>query len=340
MIKRILLSTLLLLIIIAAWLAWVAFGPGTAFSSSRYELYIHTGSNFEQVINTLEQDNVLTHPTLFKWMAQKMDIPEKLRAGRYEIKKGTPLMQLLRTLHNGSQTPVQMVITKLRTREDFARFAGRQLECDSTAILNFWNDNDSLKKFGLDSNTSMTVVIPNTYTLYWNISASRFFRRMLSESEKFWTPDRKQKAARLGMSEEQVYTLASILEEETNKYDEMPVMASVYINRLKKGMRLSADPTVKFALRNFAIKRITFGHISASAESPYNTYKHEGLPPGPICIPSVKTIDATLDAASTDYIFFCAKPDFSGYHNFASKEVDHLKNAHAYQRALDSLMIK
>ena len=340
MIKKILLTTLVLLLLIAAWLARAIFGSGTSFQGQKYELYIPTGANFDQLMTILEKDNVVSHPWLFKWMARRVEIPEKLKAGKYEISRGTSLAQFTRTLHNGKQTPVNLVITKLRTKEDFARFAGRQLECDSTAVLSYFENSDSLRKFGLDTNTVFTAIIPNTYTLYWNTTAPRLFKRLYSESEKFWTDERKQKAAKLRLSPIQVYTLASILDEETNKYDEMPVMASVYINRLRKGMKLSADPTVKYALRNFSIKRITFNHIASCAESPYNTYKHEGLPPGPICIPSQKTIDAALSAPTTDFLFFCAKPDFSGYHNFASNEQDHLKNARAYQQALDSMMIK
>ena len=340
MIKKILLSTLLIILLIGAFLAWAIFGSGTSFSGKKYELYIPTGANFDEVLSTLDRDHVLKNASVFKWLAGRMEIPQKLKAGKYEIESGTSILQLTRMLHNGRQTPVNMVITKLRTKEDFARFAGKQLECDSAAILSYLDNTDSLKKYGLDSNTALTAVIPNTYTMYWNTTAPRLYKRLYGESQKFWTDERKQKASKLGLSETEVYTLASILEEETNKYDEMPTMASVYINRLRKGMRLSADPTVKYALRNFSIKRITFNHINSVAESPFNTYRHEGLPPGPICIPSQKTIDATLDALSTDYLFFCAKPDFSGYHNFTGDEQEHFKNAKAYQRALDSLMIK
>lgn len=185
----------------------------------------------------------------------------------------------------------------------------------------------------------MTAIIPNTYSFFWNTSVSSLFKRFYNEEQKFWNETRLQKARSLGLTPKQVYVLASIIEEETNKYDEMPLMASVYINRLNRGMPLGADPTIKFAIRNFAAKRVTLKMISGSAASPYNTYKNAGLPPGPICTPSIKTMDATLDAAATNYLYFCAKPDFSGYHNFAATNAEHVKNARAYQKALNRLNI-
>jgi UPF0755 protein len=247
---------------------------------------------------------------------------------------------MVRLLKNGTQSPVRLVINKFRTKEDMAKRLGLLFEPDSLQFIQFLNSPDSLSKMGLDTNTAMTLVIPNTYSVFWNTSANRLYHKLFSESKLFWTSERMAKAAKLGLNKEQVYTLASIVEEESNKNDEKPIIASVYLNRLKKNMRLSADPTVKFALKDFGIKRIRFKHISESAASPYNTYRNSGLPPGPICTPSIKTIDAVLDAAETDYLFFCAKPDFSGYHSFASNEKDHFRNAAAYQKALDSLLLK
>jgi UPF0755 protein len=199
---------------------------------------------------------------------------------------------------------------------------------------------DSLSEFGLDSFTAMTLVIPNTYQFFWNTSAASLLHRLHEEKNRFWDAERVRKAGSLGLTPEEVYTLASIVEEETNKHDEKPRIASVYLNRMKKGMSLGADPTVKYALRDFGLKRILFKHIDASASSPYNTYRRKGLPPGPICTPSVKSIDAVLQAEQTDYLFFCARPDFSGYHAFASNDQDHMKNARAYQAFLDSIRIK
>ena len=340
MIKKISLLFLLILILFGAWASLKILAGGTAFKGSRYFLYVKTGSNFDNLMETIRKDGVLESPGVFKLAAERLSVPQKLTAGKYEIKRGTSVLNTIRMLRNGRQSPVNLVITRLRTKNDFARFAGNQLECDSAAIMDFFNNPDSMHRFGLDNYTAMTVIIPNTYTMYWNTTPSKLFRKLHEEEQKFWNKDRLVKAARLELSPVQAYTLASIIEEETNKYDEMPLIASVYLNRLKKGMRLGADPTVKFASGDFAARRVTFRMIDESSESPYNTYKNPGLPPGPICTPSIETIDAVLSATDTDYLYFCAKPDFSGYHSFAATDAEHLKNARAYQRALDSLQIK
>ena len=175
---------------------------------------------------------------------------------------------VLRLLINGSQDPVKLVINKFRTKEDFARFAGRQLESDSLQIMQFLQSPDSLKRFGLDTNTAMTMVIPNTYTFFWNTSASKLFKKLNSEKEIFWNPERLNKAGQLGLTTEEVYTLASIIEEETNKNDEKPVIASVYLNRLKKRYDFSGRSYSKICLRDFGLKRIRFKHIDASCQLP------------------------------------------------------------------------
>ncbi|MDX2048646.1 MAG: endolytic transglycosylase MltG [Chitinophagaceae bacterium] len=341
MFKRILLYFFLTALITGGFFAYKVFGPGTAFNEKSLFVYIRSlnpdKGTVEQVFSG---GNIISNPRLFMWLAGRMDYWNKIKPGKYEIKKGESLFNIIRMLRNGRQTPVNLVINKLRTKEDFARFAGRQLECDSLSIISFFTSNDSLQKFELDSNRVMTAVIPNTYTMFWNTTASKLFKRLFSEQQMFWTDERKNKAAAIGLTPAQVYSLASVIEEETNKNDEKPLIASVYLNRLNKGMPLGADPTIKYALRDFGIKRILFKHIDESAGSPYNTYRNKGIPPGPICTPSVKSIDAVLNAKKTDYLFFCAKADFSGYHAFAATDKEHYKNAKAYQQALDSLLIK
>lgn len=340
MFRKLIVSLFVLLLVVILFLAWKVTGSNTAFKEDKYALYIKTGSSFENVMQTLRADSVIKDPGLFSFIAKKLNLPPKIKAGKYEIKKGAGIWGIVQTLRNGKQTPVNLVITKLRTKEDFARFAAQRLECDSLAIITLLNNNDSLQSKGLDTSNVMTAIIPNTYSFFWNTTASALFNRLYNEEKKFWKEERLQKARNLGLTPRQVYILASVIEEETNKYDEMPLMASVYINRLNKGMPLGADPTIKFATRNFAARRVTLKMISESAESPYNTYKNKGLPPGPICTPSIKTLDATLDAASTNYLYFCAKPDFSGYHAFAATDTEHFRNARAYQKALNRLKIK
>ena len=336
-IPGIILATILVLI----FLIWAMIGPGTAFSGKTAVLQIPTKNSHRSTVEEqLNKQDILAFPFAFNFVAGRLDYWTNIKPGQYLIKKGMSSIDIVRMLRNGKQSPVNLVINKFRTREELSGFMGRKLECDSSDIIRFLNDPDSVRLFGLDTNNILTAIIPNTYTMYWNTTASKLLRRLYSEREIFWNKERLAKLHRLNLTKEQVYILASIIEEETNKLDEKPLIASVYINRMRKNMRLAADPTIKFALRNFGLKRITLKYIDACEESPYNTYKKYGLPPGPISTPSEKSIDGVLNVANTDYLFFCAKPDFSGYHSFASNEKDHFRNAREYQRALDSLMIK
>jgi UPF0755 protein len=339
--KKIFPGVLLVSALVLAWLTWKTIGPATAFEEKSATIYIPSSNpDREAVMGILKEKNILASPGIFSFLASRVGYWEAIKPGKYVIDKGSSVLNILRMLKNGSQSPVRIVINKLRTREDLAGYLGRQMEADSLEILDFFNNPDSTRLFGLDTNNIITAVIPNTYIMYWTTPASKFLRRLYSEREQFWNEERMAKLRKTGLTKETAYVLASIIEEETNKHDEKPVIASVYLNRMKKNMNLGADPTVKFALRNFGLKRITLKHIRESGSSPYNTYMNKGLPPGPICTPSIKSIDAAISPAETDYIFFCAKADFSGYHSFASNEQDHFRNARAYQRALDSLLIK
>ena len=293
---------------------------------------------YEQELRLLKDEQVLQSPSFFNWLAVKMDYPQNIRAGKYEIKNGMSLFDILRMLRNGKQTPVNLVIIKFRTKEDFASYTGKRFECDSLAMMRFLENNDSLGGYGLDSNNVMTAVFPNTYTYFWNTNPSRIFKKLLSAHNTYWTDERRAEAKELGLNPATAYTLASIIEEETTRQEDKPKIASVYLNRIKKGMKLAADPTIKYALRNFELKRIYEKYLSV--ESPYNTYKYTGLPPGPICTPTSQTLDAVLHAPKTDYLYFVAKPDFSGYSNFAADYTEHLKYAKEYQKALDVEMAK
>jgi UPF0755 protein len=338
--KKILLSIIVIAFIIVAVVAWIFLGSGTSFSDSKKYLYVHSGeANKEAVINSLEKDDILQHPGAFEWLATRMGLWKKLKAGRYEIKKGESLLSIVRMLRNNRQSPVSLVINKIRTNEDLAHLIAKNFEPDSLEVIGFINSPDSLSKLGVDENTLMTLVIPNTYTMVWNSRTGRILQRLKTEQENFWKRNNRiEKARAMGFTPNQVYTIASIVEEETNKQDEKGNIASVYINRYEKGMRLGADPTVKFALKDFGLKRIYEKHLQVA--SPYNTYKVSGLPPGPICTPSSKTIDAVLNAPKTDYMFFVAKSDFSGYHTFSSNYTEHLQHAKEYQKALDELILR
>jgi UPF0755 protein len=334
--KRIFLAVIICLLLALALSAWALLGPATSFSGNKYDLYVKTGMDFGTLMDLLEKDQVISNPRIFKWFARNMDYPENMKAGKYEIKSGSSLIEFLRILRNGRQTPVTLVITKIRTKEDLASLIGRKFECDSLEFMEFLDDNDSLKEFGLDSNTAMTGIFPNTYAFFWNTKANRIFRKIYAQEKIFWTSSRKQEAGEHGLTPTTAYILASIVEEETPKAEDKGKIASVYINRLASGMKLSADPTIKFAMRDFDLKRIYSKYLEV--ESPYTTYKYSGLPPGPICTPSKETLEAVLEAPKTNYLYFVAKPDFSGFSNFSETYKQHLQYAKAYQKALDKEM--
>jgi UPF0755 protein len=333
--KKIALYILVLVLAVAAWLGWQVFGPTVNAPEGQY-LYIKTGADYNQVMSQLQEEKIIKGTRVFEFLADRVHYSEHVKAGRYYIKDGMSIYNLLHMLKGGRQTPVKLVINKLRTKEDLAQKIGLHFECDSLQVIQFLNSNDSLQSFQLDSHTVMTAVIPNTYLLNWNGSFKKLFTRLHSEHKKFWNETRLQKAADKNMRPSQVYSMASIVEEETNKKSDKGLIASVYINRIKQGMKLDADPTVKYAMRNFGLKRILFGHLQYP--SVYNTYQQKGLPPGPICTPSIETIDAVLNAPETNYIFFVAKPDFNGYSNFAATYDEHLLYAKQYRDALDELI--
>jgi UPF0755 protein len=331
--KKFILGVALLLLLAACFAGWRILGPGTDFSGDNYYLYIRSGMSYPEVVSLLEKDTVLKSPAVFNWVARRLDYPDNVRAGKYEIRKDMSVLNMVRMLHNGRQSPVKIVITKFRTSEGFAGAVGKKLECDSDAIASFVHNNDSLREFGVDSSTFLTIVMPNTYTYFWNITPSALFRKMHAYYRAWWTPARTAAARARGLTPTSATILASIVEEETNVQSDKGKIASVYLNRMSKGIRLAADPTVKYALRDFEIRRVYDKYLQTP--SPYNTYIHEGLPPGPICTPSEATLDAVLNAPSTDYLYFVAKPDFSGYSNFAATYKEHLSFAKAYRDALD-----
>lgn len=332
--KKVLGYIVILIAVISAFLLWKVFGPAVNNSGNK-ALYIPTGATYQQVKDSLSKHHFLSSMYFFNKLAGYADLPAKVKPGKYKVENGMSLYHLIMELRRGRQESVNLVITKLRTKEDLAGRIGRYLETDSLKALAFFNNNDSLKKFGVDTNTVLTDVFPDTYIYFWTADMQKVFEKFIKEKRKFWTTERLGKAASIQLTPEQVYTLASIIEEETNADADKGKIASVYLNRLNKGMALAADPTIKFAMKNFSIKRIYQKMLNVA--SPYNTYKNRGLPPGPICTPSAKTIDAVLNAPKTDYLYFVAKPDLSGNSNFSATYSEHLVNAKAYQHALDSI---
>lgn len=332
--KKILLWAVAILIIAGALIGFKVFGPNTDGFRKGEFLYIPTGADYEMVKNILDNEGFVRDIHSFDFLAKQAKYPLMVKAGKYHITKGMSNFDIIRMLRSGRQTPVKLVIKKLRTRQELIRLLSNNLETDSNVLRQMLNDNTYLSQFGLDSNTVMCAVLPDTYEFWWNTSSDRAFRKFAKYYKQYWTSERLQKAQSKGLTPPQVVTVASIVEEETNYNPEKPNIASVYLNRLKKGMKLQADPTVKFAANDFTIRRITSS--TTSLPSPYNTYYTIGLPPGPICTPSKKSIEAVLIAPATDYLYFCAKEDFSGSHRFASTYSDHQKNAQLYQRALNA----
>jgi UPF0755 protein len=266
-------------------------------------------------------------------MAVKMNYPNHIKAGKYMLRDGMSNRELIHMLRSGKQVPVKVIFHNVRFKKDLASEISNQIEADSISLLELLNNKTYLNNYDLNPQTVMSIFIPNTYQFYWNTSSEEFFERMLKEYKHFWNESRTQKSEQIGLSPKRVSILASIVEEETQKNDEKRTIAGVYINRLNKGMLLQADPTVRFALGNFLIKRILNKY--KEIDSPYNTYKYLDLPPGPICIPSISSLDAVLNYQHTDYLYFCAKEDFSGYHNFARTLEQHNRNAQRYQQALN-----
>ena len=320
------------------YLVYILFSPNFFPSSDKKAyLYIADSSSFEDVVLNLQQNVKVVNSSAFRQVAGLLHYGSKIRPGRYELKTGMNNFLLVRNLRSGRQTPVQLSFNNIRTKEQLAGRLGSQLMADSLSISNLLNDTAFLRTYNLNPSTSVTLFIPNTYEVFWNTNAAELFERMNKEYNKFWTEERKAKAALIPLSLTEVSTLASIVEEESNNKAERPMIAGLYINRLKMDMPLQADPTLKFAMGDFGLKRILLQHILKI--SPYNTYRNHGLPPGPIRVVSPAAIDAVLNYSKHNYVFMCAKETLNGEHNFAVSYSEHQANAKKYQKALNELKI-
>ena len=296
-------------------------------------IFIPTGSTYNDLQAILSEAKVLDNEQSFNWVAKQKELSTNIRPGRYVLKNGMSNNQLVNMLRGGLQTPVNVTFNNIRDVNQLAGRIAKQIEADSASISELFHNQEYIKEHGFNDYTIPALFLPDTYQFYWNTDAEGFAVRMLQEYSKFWTDDRKEQAKNLGLTPIQVSTLASIVNKETNMTDEMPRVAGVYLNRLKSNWLLQADPTLIFALNDYTIKRVL--NVHKEVESPYNTYKYVGLPPGPICIPSVAAVKAVLNAEQHHYYYFCAKEDFSGYHNFAKTLAEHNRNAARYQQALN-----
>lgn len=274
----------------------------------------------------------------FELLARHNGFDSRSRSGRFAIKNGDNMHSIYRRIVSNEQTPVKLVVPSTRTIAQLTGAISRQLMMDSLELSEFLTKPIYYRSIGYTEETLPSLFIPNTYEVYWDIKPERLMTRLMDERRRFWNGERMEKAKKIGMTPEEVATLASIIDEETNNDKEKPIVAGMYINRLRIGMPLQADPTVKFAIGDPTRKRILKKDLECA--SPYNTYRHRGLPPGPLRIPSVQAIESVLNHAEHSYLYMCAKEDFSGAHNFARTLSEHNANARRYQQALNKLNIK
>jgi UPF0755 protein len=306
--------------------------------SEKTYLYIPSNADFKQVKDSLDAKAQFKRPEYFYDLAKERDLEKKFKPGKYALKPGMNNRAIINMLIAGNQEPVQVSFRNLRLKENLAAAISKKLEFDSLQFMQLLDSTAFIEKYGFNKDNVYTLFIPNSYEMYWNVSAEDFFIRMHKEYSSFWNAERKQKAEALNLSQQEVSILASIVDAEALMDKEMPTIAGLYLNRLKRGIKLEADPTVIFANQDFTIRRVLNKHLTKA--SPYNTYRVAGLPPGPIMMPSINAIDAVLNYEKHNYIYMCAKEDFSGYHNFADNLADHLANARKFQQALNQRNIK
>jgi UPF0755 protein len=301
-------------------------------------VYIRPGADFKQVMDSLLARQIVGDHISFRFVAKVLKYQELVKPGRYLLQPNMTNLAAVRKLRSGAQDPVKVTFNNVRTKKDLAGKICRNLLADSAKFLAQLNSPAETGKVGFDTTNILAMFLPNTYEMYWTVDEAELLKKMHKEYEKFWTPARKAKAEEIGLSPLKVSVLASIVEAETKKRDEAKVIAGLYMNRLQQNMRLEADPTVIYGIGNFAIRRLTFADLAF--DSPYNTYRYTGLPPGPINLPPVQAIEAVLNYDKNKYIFMCAKEDFSGYHAFAETFAEHKVNAAKYRAALDRIGIR
>jgi UPF0755 protein len=322
-----------------SYYAWQIFKtPNFQVEKKPFALLIPIGSTYETVLDTLEKHQLIRDELSFRFLAKVFNYPSRVKPGRYLIYETTGNWELIRKLRNGSQDALKITISNIRLKEDLAGKLGRQLAYDSTTIYRLLDSSSIVEPLGFTKETIPCLFIPDTYDVFWTTSFEDFLGKMKKSYNRFWTDKRIQEAKALGMSPSEVGILASIVYGESKQSLEQARIAGVYWNRLQVKMPLQADPTIVFAWKDFTIKRVT-GHYTA-INSAYNTYRLVGLPPGPISIPDPKVMDKVLHLEKHDYLYFCAKEDFSGFHNFAVSYPEHLQNAAKYQKALDEHQIK
>lgn len=335
---QLVLAVLLVIVTVGAYFAYgfyqKIFAPNVPKELLESFIHIPTNASFEEVLELLRKDNFIIDESSFTLVAERMNyIKNTMRSGRYKIEPNWSNHQLIGHLRGGKQATIKVILNNERLLEEVAGKVARFIEPDSASLYALFSDPNFLSEKGYTMETLMSVFIPNTYDFYWNTSPAKFMERMIKEHDNFWSKNgRINLLEERNMNKAQIYTLASIVERETNHNPEKQRMAGVYHNRLRIGMLLQADPTSVFARRDFAARRVTDYHTKF--DSPYNTYMYAGLPPGPVSMASISSIDAVLNPEDHKYLYFCAKGDGSGTHNFAKSLAQHNQNANIYRRNL------
>lgn len=296
-------------------------------------LDVPRGTTFKQLQNRLYDEGYVNDLVAFSFLARVKNLDESLKAGMYLIRKDMSNMEVVNMLLRGTQEPVKLTFSNARMVGDLASVLTRTLEMDSAELAPYLLSDSVARLYGFDAQNFISMFLPNTYEVYWTVRPMDLLDRMKLEYDRYWNEDRKRLADSIGLTPQEVATLASIVDWETNKMDEAPRLAGVYMNRLKRGIPLQADPTVVFAVGDFSIRRVLKKHTEL--DSPYNTYMYPGLPPGPIMLPSIASVEAVLHHEAHKYLYFCAKDDFSGYHAFAKTLIEHNQNALKFQNALN-----
>lgn len=335
--RKVLSVLVLLLVSIGGYYAWrmwkEVFGPGVHFPGPVKVLLIPKGADFAQVMDSLRAEGLVKDERTLHWLAKQKQYVGKVRSGRYVVPSGMSMNALINKLRSGEQDPVRITFTNIRNIPQLAGQVSKYIEADSTEVIDEILSPRTAQRLGFTRQTIISLFLPNTYEVWWTVTPKALIDRFAKEYRHFWNADRQAAAKALGLSQSEVSTLASIVQAETGKAADAPTIASVYLNRLRIGMPLQADPTLKYALGMDSLNRLLTGDMRI--DSPYNTYTHTGLPPGPINLPEPRFIDAVLHPAQTDYLYFCAREDLSGYSNFARTYPQHLVNARRYQRALN-----
>ncbi|MDZ4758883.1 MAG: endolytic transglycosylase MltG [Bacteroidota bacterium] len=340
--KKLIIIICSIIVVIAAavgFLYWfVLYKPNLKLAKDKQFIYIKSGSTYNMVLDDLSP--ILQDSWSFKWIAEAMKYDKLIKPGRYTLADGMGNKELIQLLRSGKQEPVKIIIQSHNRVGDIIKNIVANLETDSQDLANELYKGNKLKLYNILPKNMFEIFIPNTYFINWDTKPDSVIGRLVHEYDRFWNSERESKLKALGVTRSDAITIASLVIKETNKQSDMPIIAGVVFNRLHKKMNLEMDPTIKFALNDFTLKRIYNKHKDASASSPYNTYTHRGLPPGPICNPTIEAIDAVLNADNNDFIFYCASETRLGYHNFAETLSQHNANARRYQRWLDANRIR